>query len=179
MMPECLPLAHGCSGIDHSGTRPTLANQYKILATTSEDNAAAYARNAEILLRGHRGLYHYIFDGISAEVPESVTGEVHDILEMFFGVRSALDELPEGQAVELDTEKLSFKGFAAGREPHYGQSKSMVERLDLYRELKGSKFDSHSETDMIRYRRMVPVYKAALKTKGGITLEVLRALQDL
>jgi len=160
--------------------RLTLANQYKILAALSEDNAAGFARNAEILLRGHVGLYHHVFDGVSEEVPTEVTDEVQDILDMFWGIHIVFAERPQSEikAAGLDRKKLTFNGFDANNDPHYEQARFMVERLDLYQELKGGNFNSHSRMDMSRYRRMLPIYQAAFKSKEGLTVETLKAMQE-
>jgi uncharacterized protein YfbU (UPF0304 family) len=113
-------------------------------------------------------------------VSETVTTETQDILDMFFGIQFALKELPTADVATLNLDRLTFQGLDATRDAaHYDQAKFIVERLGLFQELKKVRLDSPSQTNLMWYRRMLPLYKAGLAAPTGLNLELLEQLQQV
>lgn len=161
--------------------RLTLANQYKILAGFGGKDAEQYANNAQVLIKGYVALYPQIFEMLSDELPTMIMKEVQDILDMFYGIQIVFQQRPQSEidAAELDRSKLTFTGFDAEYDRYAELAHFMVSHEELYQELRGAQFYSSSRrNDMLRYRRMLPIYQAAFKSPEGLTVSTLKAMQE-
>ena len=157
--------------------RLTLANQFRILAALGEGDVATHNANAEILLGGHTVYYSSVFKELGAEVPDKVTTELWDILDMFYATSQVLRDHPN-ETAGFDRKKLTFQGFDAEHEAYAEQARFLVEHMNRFEELKGGRFTSTSQDDMRRYRRMLPIFKMAFSSPAGVTPETLRTMQE-
>jgi uncharacterized protein YfbU (UPF0304 family) len=158
--------------------RLILANQYRILSFLDEENTSAHQEKEEIVRRGWRGQYDSLFDNLSDEVATDVTEETHDILEMFYTIAHRLEELTEEEKKQLDLRSLVFQGFDGNHDPHYRQLKFMVEKRDLYDELKGQNLNSRTQTSLMKYRRQLPVFKRLRDNGQDTTIQGLAEIAN-
>ena len=158
--------------------RIIIANQFQILAQQDESSAEDYNRNADILRNGYVGLYGHVFGDISEEQPEQVTEETHRILSMFRWIDNNLPALTDEERAQLDLSALKFKGFDGNHDDHYHQTRFMVERLGLYDELNARDLNSHSQSTLPHYERMLAVYDTFVNKPDAFKLENFKRLQE-
>lgn len=140
--------------------RATLANQFKILSFLDTTNAESHLTDAEIFENGYTGLYTEALQHInSEETSREVCKETHDILTMFRYISNAVDRLTPAEKAALDLNRIKFDGFDANNDDHYHFATFMIEKQEKYTEHSGHDINSHSMASMIRYRKMLPVYK--------------------
>ncbi|MBN8699570.1 MAG: YfbU family protein [Bacteroidetes bacterium] len=143
--------------------RATLANQFKILSFLDTANTESHLTDAEIFENGYTGLYSEALQHInSEETSREVCTETHDILTMFRYISNAIDRLTAAEKAALDLNKIKFDGFDANNDDHYHFATFMIEKQEKYTEYSERDINSHSMASMIRYRRMLPVYKSIL-----------------
>jgi uncharacterized protein YfbU (UPF0304 family) len=157
--------------------RLILINQYETLVRLDEDNHSYHEQKAEILRRGYTGLYHDLFDGISEEVSEDVTKEVHDILSMFRTIENSIGSLPAEQQQQLNQSKLSFSGFDANNDDHYHQAKFMIQEQGLYDEYAEHDINSHTRSSLPRYQRQYALFQQLHESMQDLTFEQLKQLE--
>lgn len=161
--------------------RLLLVNQYRILASLEPENGSAsdYQNKVHILTRGYRGMYDQLFDELSEEHDESVTTEVHDILSMFRTIENSLAHLNDEQREQLDLSRLAFEGFDGNRDPHYGEAKFMIEKLEYYEEHQRSKLDAHSSAPLHRYRQQLALLQRVHQPMKELTFDQLKQLSEV
>lgn len=143
--------------------RATLANQFKILSFLDTANTESHLTDAEIFENGYTGLYSEALQHINSEETSRETcTETHDILTMFRYITNAVARLTPEEKAALDLKKIKFDGFDANNDDHYHFATFMIEKQEKYTEYADKEINSHSMASMIRYRRMLPVYKKIL-----------------
>ena len=152
--------------------RLILANQNRILAFLDEENSHNYLFKAEILENGYEGLFYECFESISDGVSDEICKETHDILTMYRVINNLIGTLSDEQIASLQLEKIKFKGFDANNDDHYGFMTFLIDKADLYKELKNKYLNSHSILSIEIYRRMLPVYNEAL-IANNYTLDII------
>jgi len=160
--------------------RAILANQNKILAFLDQDNAPYYNRKTEIFEEGFEGLYVECFTQISEGVSDEICKETHDILHMYRVINNLISSLTDEQKETLEIDKIKFEGFDQNNDKHYGFMAYLIEKDGCYKELIGQYLNSHNIISISKYRLMLPVYKAAVKSfKQELDLDGLRNLISL
>jgi uncharacterized protein YfbU (UPF0304 family) len=140
--------------------RATLANQFRILSFLDNVNSESYLTDAEIIENGFTGLYFEALQNIhSKEISSDICREANDILTMFRYISNAIERLTPEEKSNLDLNKILFDGFDANHDDHYYLAKFMIEKQSKYAELNNTVINSHSVASLIRYRKMLPVYK--------------------
>ena len=157
--------------------RLLLANQNRILALLDEDNSINHLFKAEILENGYEGLFHECFESISEGVSDETCRETHDILTMYYVINNLIGTLSDDQKASLQLDKITFKGFDANNDDHYGFMNFLIDKANLYKDLKDKYLNSHSISSIEKYRRMLPLYNEALKA-NNYTLD-LSGLQNI
>ena len=156
--------------------RTILANQYKILSIIDPDNLAEYNNNMEILELGYVGFYPQIVK-CEAEISYEVYKETHRILTMFRDINVSKQALVKAEGDRFNA--LTFVGFDGNHDPHYHLAKFMVEKQNLYEELRDADLNSHSQASIESYRRMEHVYQKLNKKNGILDANGLQQLLDV
>lgn len=160
--------------------RLMLVNQYKILAKLDgeDEDHGYYSKKAEILERGYEWYYSDLFRNES--LPKEISDETMDILDMFRQVEAYVEQLSEEERATVNAERLTFKGFDANNDRHYGFMKFIIERDDRYNEFKDRYLNSHTASSLPNYIRMLSVYKE--RTRGNdhkhLSVDDLKAIQE-
>jgi uncharacterized protein YfbU (UPF0304 family) len=141
--------------------RQILANQFRILSKL-EDDTEYYEKRAEIVESGFTGQYGAVFFVDQEETDYNVCRETHDILNMFRYISNAIANLTDEERESLDLDKLTFKGFDANNDDHYGYTSFMIEKLRKWHEYKEMDLNSHNSQTISAYLKMLPVYKNVL-----------------
>ena len=141
--------------------RLILVNQYEILKNQNTDDeflVKQYENYIKILQDGYAPLYSDIFSVVEAEEDETTFNETVEILEMFRFLKQKIKCLTEEQRQEIKIDKLDFEGFDANNDDHYFVYKFLVEDYDRFIESKLGYYNSHTQSSLMRYNRMLPVY---------------------
>jgi uncharacterized protein YfbU (UPF0304 family) len=146
--------------------RAILANQNRILAFLDENNSDNYNLKAEILEEGYEGSFDKCFDEISEGVSKEICEETHEILTMFRVINNLSSTLSNEEKESINLDKIKFEGFDANYDKHYGYMTFLVDKADLYKELKGKHLNSHDRLSLGKYQLMLPVYHSALKANN-------------
>ncbi|MCP3472400.1 YfbU family protein [Bradyrhizobium sp. CCGUVB1N3] len=110
--------------------------------------------------------FDWQFTGIpferSDETPR-VVEETVDILEMFSLAMFHFQELPELEQVRTELgysahDLDKFPGFDGNNDAHYGVAAYLVKHLRRFKDLPGATNNSHTQTSLPRYRKMLSVY---------------------
>jgi len=152
--------------------RAILANQYKIFSLLDKKNAKEHLINAEIFENGYSGLYEEALENISDEIPIEVCNETSDILSMFKNINKAIHKLGKKERAKLNLDKIRFDGFDADNDDHYYLAKFMIRKKHFYEHFSSAKMNSGSLASIVRYRKMLPVYKSMLDKEPNALGEV-------
>ncbi|MGR4929279.1 YfbU family protein [Bradyrhizobium sp. CAR08] len=94
-----------------------------------------------------------------------VVKETADILEMFSLTMFHFKELPQSEQEQVRTELGysahgldEFPGFDGNNDEHIGVARYLVEHLKRFKDLPGATNNSHTQTSLPRYRKMLSVY---------------------
>ena len=129
--------------------RATLANQFKILSFLDTANTESHLMNAKNFENRYTGLYLEALQHIhSKEISGEICTETHDILTMFHYITNAVARQTPEEKAALDLKKIKFD--------------FMIEKQEKYTEYADKEINSHSISSMIRYRKMLPVYRNIL-----------------
>ena len=146
--------------------RAILANQFKIFSFLDKKNAKEHLVNAEVFENGYVGLYAEVLENISEETSKEICEETNDILVMFKHIHKTIHELSKKERARIHTDKIRFDGFDADNDDHYYFAKFMIRKKHFYEHFAGIKMNSQSAASIIRYRKMLPVYKSILEKKN-------------
>lgn len=142
--------------------RLILINQYTILEKLDSDESEMYALNKKVLENGYTRDYGEIVEHLSDELPEIVSEEVWDILQMYRSMNFSYKDLKDKGS--LKEEDIKFKGFDGNNETSYmSYAKFVMHDLDRFDELRDNtgypSYNSHwPKVD--KYRRMLGAWKS-------------------
>jgi len=132
--------------------RALFANQFRILKGLNKDDdhlVQHYERLETIVERGYKQMYDHVLGELWNELPDEVSNEVFEILDMHFAMLNSLGTNPS----PVDLEKVKFKGFDANNESkHLMFAKFYTNDGEYYPDLRI--FNSHMPT-LERYRKML------------------------
>lgn len=155
--------------------RLSFANQYRMLMQTASDEGYKlhYQNLAEIFERGYTGLYHLAFDNVWDETTLTECHETTEIMQMFWQIDNAKEQLTPEEATELGIDKLTFTGFDGNNGGHYGYANFEAKQDGKWDTYGGSVPNSHSSLSIEIYRDMLPIYRDVIKEHGVLTKEAL------
>lgn len=159
--------------------RAMLANQLRILAALDSSNDPFKIRKAIILEKGYEYLYDEVFEPIKEGVPEHISRETEEILDMFRKFENSIPHLKEADKSGMDLVRLNFEGFDAGRDPHYEYMDFIVNEKKEYEEYKGNIKDSHFSGTLGKYRRMLKVFNEVNHYNKALSKEDLQKIIDV
>lgn len=150
--------------------RQILFNQNKILSFLDSKNKNGYEIAMDILYDGYEKEYPSVVNVYPEHEVKTlaVCQETIDILQMFRKIDIALAQLSPEEKENLDLESLEFKGFDANNDPHYYYLKFMVNKLGKWEEYKEKKLNSHTQSDLHRYRSMLSAMNERLDGSHSI-----------
>jgi uncharacterized protein YfbU (UPF0304 family) len=144
----------------------------------------------DVVLAGIRGdttwILHWEYGNIvgSSEYPPRVK-ETCDILDMYRSVEPSLRKLSGDEQERVKSEAdpygqyVTFQGFDANNDDHYGVLSDLVNVLGKYEERKDGIFNSHSMASLTKYRSMLGVFHSMSNPHGGLTgdqlIQILKA----
>jgi uncharacterized protein YfbU (UPF0304 family) len=143
--------------------RAILANQFKIFSFLDKKNAKEHLVNAEVFENGYVGLYAEVLENISEETSKEICDETNEILVMYRHIQKAIHALEKKERAALNLDKIRFDGFDADNDEHYYFAKFMTKKKHFYEHFSSVKMNSQSAASIIRYRKMLPVYKAIVE----------------
>lgn len=141
--------------------RLLLLNQLSILEILNPEEQDTYAHQKKIVENGYEHDYESLFSALSDEVPEEVSNEVWDILQMHRSLNFSFRDLEDkGDLTESD---IKFKGFDGNNEiTQMVYAKFVLHDLERYSELKDTSkypdYNTHSPR-LGKYRRMLAVWE--------------------
>lgn len=143
--------------------RTILCNQYRILQSIHKNDKDAcdhFKSLYEIVSNGYVCLYRQVFDHMSDEVPEDVTDEVYEILNMHQAMYHAAED-----AQDSDLQKdVKFYGFDANNELTYLHFAQHLTRDPNYYRVLQPVVNSHIPT-LPRYRKMLSKWRSLNESK--------------
>ena len=137
--------------------RQILMNQEMILAKLYPEEKEFHEERADLFKRGIAWTYNI---SLEDEVPYEVYTETFDILNMFLKLEAGKASLSDEEKADLDLSYIDYKGF------DYNLNSTHVRVLDylatkpLYQEYDKN---SHTESSLFRYRRMLEIYKQEVR----------------
>ena len=91
--------------------------------------------------------------------------ETVDVLEMFSLTMFHFQQLPASEQEQVRAELGysahgldKFPGFDGNNDDHYGVASYLVQHLKRFKDLPGAMNNSHTQTSLPRYRKMLSVY---------------------
>lgn len=144
--------------------RCIMLNQLEILMKLkpSAGEKKRYERAQDILLNGYEFFYDKacVVGELFSPVSETISKKVYEIFEMFRVLHYSYENLPQADQAQLKASDIQFSGFDGNNEGDYmGFARFLVEKMSLYDEQKGAKFNSHCPM-LNTYNRMLETYKA-------------------
>ena len=144
--------------------RCIMLNQLEILMKLkpSAGERKRYERAQDILLNGYEFFYDKacIVGELFYPISETVSKKVYEIFEMFRVLHYSHKKLPQEEQAQLKASDIQFSGFDGNNEGDYmGFARFLVEKMDLFDEQQGAKFNSHCPM-LNTYNRMLQTYKA-------------------
>lgn len=126
-----------------------------------------------------RWRYSGIFHAEGNDPPE-VT-ETAEILTMYRAIKQSYEKLSQAdkdklkKAADYNFSYVEYQGFDGNHDPHISIVRFFVDHLDRFDELKGGRqnLNSHSQSALLKYRRMLAVYKTRGFPSEGYTVEEL------
>ncbi|MBM7049609.1 MULTISPECIES: YfbU family protein [Rhizobium] len=111
------------------------------------------------------------FSGIPAEDTEpGIADETAEIMSMWSYIERSVGELPVAEREQLEKDayphSLSFSGFDGNHDPHYSVASFLVKDMGRFEEFKERSLNSHTQSSLPTYRRMLSAYKAELRNLG-------------
>lgn len=132
-----------------------LANQFKILAKLSPNEAESYEKALIIIERGYVEQYEWLAERIvETEMSEMKCKDVLNILDMFDALRVGYETLAD--KTDVDEAWIKFPGFDENSEgDYYNYASFLIERQNMYRDLhQGDHYNSHTPV-LPNYRKML------------------------
>ncbi|MCK1618925.1 YfbU family protein [Bradyrhizobium sp. 159] len=112
--------------------------------------------------------FDWQFSGIPFERTDEtppVVQETVDILEMFSLTMFHFQQLPEAEQKQVRTELGysahgldKFPGFDGNHDDHYRVASYLIKHLKRFKDLPGATNNSHTQTSLPRYRKMLSIY---------------------
>lgn len=137
--------------------RLILLNQYRILLEVCPDEKKDSDIAIDILSNGYKYDYDSLVDFLSDDVPEEISKEVIDILQMYRSLNNSYSELKEKN--EIDKDDVMFQGFDGNEETeHYAYADFFINKYNRYSEFREVDINSHCNRLNI-YRPMLNIWK--------------------
>lgn len=159
--------------------RAILANQNRILSFLDTGNRKEYLIRAEIAEQGYEGLYEVVIENINfVTTPSNICRETMNILDMYHQIENVSSSLTAKEKKTLDLEKIRFEGFDAEHDKHYKYMKFLITKSGIYQEYKNRIINSRSKTSLLKYKKMLRVFKVNTKETddNSLTLEGLQKI---
>ncbi|MGY3134165.1 hypothetical protein ACVWZM_004847 [Bradyrhizobium sp. USDA 4501] len=112
--------------------------------------------------------FDWQFSGIPferSEKPNPVVTETVEILEMFSSTMYQFQRLDQSERKQVRDDLGYtahgldiFPGFDSNHDPHYGVANYLVQDLHRFKDVPGASNNSHTQTSLPRYRKMLKAY---------------------
>jgi hypothetical protein len=128
----------------------------------------AFIRSA--ILSGNTWALDWELSGIPTEdtAPE-VANETAEILSMWSYIESSVGELTAGEQDRLKKDAypfdLKFSGFDGNNDEHHGVASFLINDMKRFDEYKDRALNSHTQTSLPAYRRMLEAYNAEMRAR--------------
>ena len=114
------------------------------------------------------------------ELPPKVK-ETCDILDMYRWIGASVKGLSKSERERVNkqadrwSEYVEFQGFDGNNDEHFGILSDLVNVLEKYQERKGGILNSHSQTSLPKYRKMLSAFQSipAPFSQEGLTADQL------
>lgn len=123
------------------------------------------------ILSGNTWALTWELSGIPDEDTDpKIASETADILGMWSYIEHSVNQLPAAQKTQLEKDaypySLTFAGFDGNNDEHYGVASFLVQDMGRFEEFKTRPLNSHSQSSLPKYRKMLPAYNSALQRAG-------------
>ena len=123
------------------------------------------------ILSGNLWALTWQFTGIPTDdVDPKIAEETAEILAMWSYIEHSVRELPAEQKEKLAKDaypySLEFSGFDGNNDTHYGVASFMIEDMGRFDEFRTRPLNSHTQTSLPSYRRMLPTYNEEMRSHG-------------
>ncbi len=136
--------------------RLILINQYRMLSVICPDEKKDSDIAIDILANGYKHNYDSLVDFLSDDMPEEISKEVIDILQMFRSLNNSYHELNDKSGI--DKGNVIFQGFDGNEETeHYSYADFFINKYDRYSEFSKVAINSHCNM-LYMYRPMLKAW---------------------
>lgn len=123
------------------------------------------------ILSGNTWALTWELSGIPTDdVDPAIAEETADILSMWSYIEHSVRQLPAEQKEKIKKDaypfKLEFSGFDGNNDAHYGVASFMIKDMGRFEEFRDRPLNSHTQSSLPSYRRMLPIYKEEMHNKG-------------
>ena len=139
-----------------------LYNQYEILKTLNSKESKKFELMQSIVVNGFKSNYGELIVGFSKEIPDSISGFVFDVLQMYRVLNASLCELSPEEKQKIDVKYITYAGFDGNEErSYYTYANFVLEKLGSFEEIyNDGNVELNSHRNMLnKYKRMVTTWK--------------------
>lgn len=133
--------------------RQILMNQEMILAKLYPEEKEYHEERGDLFKRGIAWTYNI---SLEDEVSYEVYAETLDILNMFLELEAGKASLSDEEKAELDLSYIDYEGFDHNLNSNHVRVLDYLATKPLYQKYNKN---SHTESSLFRYRRMLEIYK--------------------
>lgn len=123
------------------------------------------------IFNGQSWAISWEYPGIATEdTEEAIAKETVDILSMWSYIESSVKKLTADEQTTLAANvypyDLTFSGFDGNHDKHHSVASFLINNMDRFSEFKGRSLNSHSQSSLPSYRKMLPAYDAEMRNLG-------------
>lgn len=123
------------------------------------------------ILNGHSWALTWQLSGIPNEDTDpTVADETADILGMWSFIERSVQALPEDEQKKIEEDaypfSIRFEGFDGNNDDHHSVASFLINNMDRFGEFKERYLNSHTQSSLPNYRRMLTSYRAELEKLG-------------
>lgn len=123
------------------------------------------------ILSGNTWALTWQFSGIPTDDKDPrIADETAEILAMWSYIEQSVRQLSPEDKTQLEKDAhpfyLEFSGFDGNHDEHYGVASFMINELGRFSEYRGRPLNSHSQSSLPSYRRMLPIYNEEMRSRG-------------
>lgn len=120
------------------------------------------------ILSGNTWALTWKFVGVPTDdVSPAIAEETSKILSMWSYIEHSVSKLEREEREALEKSvypyDLEFSGFDGNHDPHHQVACFLVEDMKSHEDFQGRSLNSHTQTSLPHYRKMLPFYETALR----------------
>ncbi|OAP43715.1 YfbU family protein [Sinorhizobium americanum] len=123
------------------------------------------------ILSGNTWALTWQFPGIPTDDTDPrIADETAEILGMWSYIEHSVRQLSPADKAQLEKDAypfdLEFSGFDGNHDEHHGVASFMINELGRFSEFRGRQLNSHTQSSLPSYRRMLLIYNEEVRSRG-------------